>query len=128
MYADAPPRLAAADCAARYGRRPVIAVLDTALGHGSFISRIVRQVAPDATVLSVRIMHPDDIVYEGDLTMALGLLAARVAEAQDPADPKPELMIDAVSLSLGYFNESPADVAYTRGCGRCSTRCSTGAL
>lgn len=66
-------------------------------------------------MLSIRIMHSDDIVDEGDLITALALLAARVAEAQDPANPKPGLMIDAISLSLGYYNESAPDVAYSSG-------------
>lgn len=80
-------------------------------GHGTFIAGIFRQVVPDATVLSIRIMHGDGIVYESDLLIALGLLAARVAKAR--RENNLALMVDAVSLSLGYFNESSADVAYT---------------
>jgi len=76
---------------------------------------IVRQVVPDATVLSLRVMHSDDIVNEGELVAALALLAAQVAQAQDPANPKPGLMIDAISLSLGYYDESPSDVFYSSG-------------
>ena len=37
----------------------------------TFISGIVRQVAPDAQVLAIRIMHSDGIVNEGDLICAL---------------------------------------------------------
>ena len=72
----------------------------------------MRQVAPDAQVLAVRIMHSDGVVYEGDLICALGLLAERIAiaEAGDLA-----AMVDVVSLSLGYFDESAADVAYSSG-------------
>jgi hypothetical protein len=94
---------------------PLVGELARATGHGSFISGIVRQVVPDATVLSIRIMHSTDIVNEGELITALALLAARVARAQDPDDPQPRLMIDAVSLSLGYYNESGADIAYSSG-------------
>jgi hypothetical protein len=68
---------------------------------------------PEATALSIRIMHSDDVVYEGDLAAALGRLAIRVDQAQDPANPRPDLMVDAVSLSLGYFCESPPDLTYT---------------
>src|SRR5262249_51363160 len=39
----------------------------------------------------------------------------RVGHAQNPANPRPELMVDAISLSLGYFCESDPDVAYTSG-------------
>ena len=89
---------------------PLVGELDPALGHGTFIAGIVRQVAPRARVLSVRVMHSDDIIYEGDLLTALTALASRVALAQatDPAK-----MVDVVSLSLGYFSESPADQAFT---------------
>jgi Subtilase family len=91
---------------------PLIGELDTHTGHGTFIAGIVRQTAPDAQVLALRIMHSDGIVYEGDLTCALGLLADRVtaAEKGDPA-----AMVDVVSLSLGYFSESSADLAQTSG-------------
>jgi hypothetical protein len=90
---------------------PLVGELDTHLGHGSFIAGIVRQVVPDASVLSLRIMHSDGIVYEGDLTCALALLADQVAAALTGGDLTG--MVDVVSLSLGYFSESPADVTYS---------------
>jgi hypothetical protein len=91
---------------------PLVGELDTDTGHGTFIAGIVRQVAPDARVLAVKIMHSDGIVNEGDLICALGLLAERIARAE-----KGDLtgMVDVVSLSLGYFDESAADVAYSSG-------------
>jgi hypothetical protein len=61
-------------------------------------------------------MHSDGVVYEGDLLYALGLLAARVAAAHESGNPA--LMIDAVSLSLGYYAESPSDIVYTSELGR----------
>ncbi len=89
---------------------PLVGELDPALGHGTFIAGIVRQVAPRARVLAIRIMHSDDVMYEGDLLTALTALASRVALAQagDPAK-----MVDVVSLSFGYFSESPADETFT---------------
>jgi len=91
---------------------PLIGELDTDTGHGTFIAGIVRQAAPDAQVLAVRIMHSDGVVYEGDLICALRLLADRIAaaEAGDLTG-----MVDVVSLSLGYFDESAADVRYSSG-------------
>jgi len=91
---------------------PLLGELNDASGHGTFIAGIVRQIAPDAQVLAIRIMHSDDIVYEGDLLCALALLAERiaVAEAGDMTG-----MVDVVSLSLGYFDESSADVHYSSG-------------
>jgi hypothetical protein len=91
---------------------PLIGELDTHTGHGTFIAGIVRQTSPDAQVLALRIMHSDGIVYEGDLICALGLLADRVAAA---GNGDPAAMVDVVSLSLGYFSESPADLAQTSG-------------
>jgi hypothetical protein len=89
---------------------PLIGELGPALGHGTFIAGIVRQVAPPARVLAIRIMHSDDILYEGDLLTALTALAGRVARAQatDPART-----VDVVSLSFGYLSESPADQTLT---------------
>ena len=91
---------------------PLVGELNDATGHGTFIAGIVRQAAPDARVLAIRIMHSDDVVYEGDLLCALALLADRIAAAEqgDMAG-----MVDVVSLSLGYFDESSADVTDSSG-------------
>jgi subtilisin family serine protease len=90
----------------------LVGELDTDTGHGTFIAGIVRQVAPNAQVLAVRVMHSDGIVYEGDLILALRLLAERVTTAE-PGDLAG--MIDVVSLSLGYFDESAADEVFSSG-------------
>jgi hypothetical protein len=84
---------------------PLIGELDDATGHGTFIAGIVRQIAPNAEVLAVRVMHSDGMVYEGDVLCALRHLIKRVAhaEAGHPAE-----MVDVVSLSFGYVSESGA--------------------
>lgn len=94
---------------------PLIGELNPALGHSTFIAGIVRQVAPDAQVLAIRIMHSDDLLYEGDIICALKHLARRIALAErgDPA-----AMVDVVSLSFGYFSESQHDEVVTSGLGR----------
>ncbi len=89
---------------------PLVGELGPALGHGTFIAGIVRQVVPDARVLAVRVIHSDDVCYEGDILCALRHLATRVALA---ADGDPAGMVDVVSLSFGYFAESAADLAAT---------------
>jgi hypothetical protein len=89
----------------------IIREVDSHMGHGSFVAGVIRQVVPDATLLSIRIMRSDGIVPEGDLLIALALIADRVAAAQATGDTTG--MIDAISLSLGYFSDSAADVAYT---------------
>jgi hypothetical protein len=88
--------------------------LATDIGHGVFIAGIVRQVVPDAQVLSVRIMHSDGIVYEGDLICALRLLVDRVAAATADGGDMTQ-MVDVLSLSFGYFSETRADEIYTSG-------------
>jgi Subtilase family len=70
---------------------PLVGELDTHAGHGTFIAGIIRQAAPDVRVLAIRIMHSDGIVYEGDLRLVLGIIAAARREglAGGRADPDP---------------------------------------
>ena len=86
---------------------PLVGELSTHTGHGTFIAGIVRQVAPDAQVRAVRIMHPDGVVYEGDLLLALGLLTEEMDRAR--AGVPGAMPVDVVSLSLGYFDEQPGN-------------------
>jgi len=91
--------------------QPLIGDVDTDTGHGLFIAGIVRQACPEADTLAIRVVHSDGVAYEADVLLALHLLADRVRDAQ--ANDRPENMVDVVSLSLGYYEENPADVAYT---------------
>jgi subtilisin family serine protease len=91
---------------------PLVGELDSDTGHLTFEAGIVRQVAPDTRVLAVRVMHSDGAVYEGDLMCALRHLAKRIAAAR-PDDIAAQ--VDVVSLSLGYFSESPRDAVLTSG-------------
>ena len=91
---------------------PLIGECNPALGHSTFIAGIVRQVAPEARVLAVRVMRSDDILYEGDIICALRHLAKRIARArQDDVVAQ----VDVVSLSFGYFSESAHDKVVTSG-------------
>ena len=82
--------------------------LPTHAGHGTFIAGLIRQLAPDARVLSMRVMHADDgAVYENLLLDALEYLCGRV-ESGDP-----ERFVDVVSLSLGYREQAAEDRQYT---------------
>lgn len=91
---------------------PLVGELDSETGHLTFEAGIVRQVVPDACVLAVRVMHSDGAVYEGDLMCALRHLARRIVLAR-PDDIAAQ--VDVVSLSLGYFSESPREMAFTSG-------------
>ena len=91
---------------------PLVGEFNPALGHSTFIAGIVRQVAPDARVLAIRVLHSDDVAYEGDIICALRHLIKRI-ELAAPGDLAG--MVDVVSLSFGYFSESPRDKVVTQG-------------
>lgn len=90
--------------------------LDKDSGHGTFIAGIIRQVCPDAKVLAIRVMPSDGVVDEHQLTIALNQLLVRQAQAQLLG--RPDEIIDVLSLSLGYYHESPEDVLYTSALAR----------
>jgi hypothetical protein len=83
--------------------------IDTHAGHGTFIAGLIRQVAPDALVTAIRVMHSDGVVYEGDLLAALRAVRVRNQEARKKRLPDgenpPDGQVDVVVLSLGYFDE-----------------------
>jgi hypothetical protein len=79
-------------------------VVSPATGHGTFIAGIIRQRAPGADVLTMRVLHPDNVAYEGDLLLALWLLLARLRRARKTGDQSE--VFDVLSLSLGFYPES----------------------
>ncbi|MFC0113456.1 S8 family serine peptidase [Kibdelosporangium aridum] len=90
---------------------PLVGMLDRDTGHGTFIAGIIRQTAPDANVLAIRVLHSDGIAYESDVLLALWGLILRVQDAQQQNDP--DRMVDVVSLSLGYFDEAGSTSTFT---------------
>lgn len=83
---------------------PLVDDIDRCTGHGTFIVGIVRQVAPDADVAVARVLHSDGVAYEGDVLVALDRLVKHVRDAQRTDTPSD--MIDVLSLSIGYYDES----------------------
>ena len=75
--------------------------VDRATGHFTFIAGRIRQSAPDADVLAMRVLHSDNICYEADLLLALWLLVDRITNRQCDED-----VVDIVSISLGGYVES----------------------
>ncbi|GLZ28573.1 peptidase S8 [Lentzea sp. NBRC 105346] len=82
--------------------------LSRATGHFTFIAGRIHQNAPDADILVMRVLHPDNICYEADLLLALWLLIARVKRAHEG---HPKDLVDIVSLSLGGFVEKDSSQA-----------------
>jgi hypothetical protein len=82
----------------------LVGELDSHWGHGTFIAGIIRQAAPNARVLMIRVMYSDGVAHEGDVLFALDRIIARVRDAQRQGGD-PDSMVDVVSLSLGYYPE-----------------------
>ncbi|WP_410605106.1 S8 family peptidase [Amycolatopsis sp. lyj-90] len=81
-------------------------------GHGTFIAGVIRQAAPRARVLAVRIVHTDGVAYLSDTLLMLHKALDRVRAAQKK-NGDPDLMIDVISFSIGYFEEWPSAAKYT---------------
>jgi hypothetical protein len=92
-----------------YTSEPLTGCLATHAGHGLFIFGLIHQYAPDANVLSVRVMHNDGIARSGVISHVLEQLYLRVQDAQD--NGRPHLLIDVVSLSLGNYLENDLPTA-----------------
>lgn len=88
-------------------RNPLIGTQDWCFGHGTFIAGIIQQIAPDATVLAVRVMGSDGIARESVVVAALQALVKRVDRALASSDMRE--MVDVVSLSLGYPYEGTVE-------------------
>jgi hypothetical protein len=88
--------------------------LDTHAGHGTFIAGLIRQIAPDATVLSLPLMHGDGHLNEDDVLTALEWLRDRSREAVADPDAKAGQFVDVVSMSFGYYERDDDDRKYTQ--------------
>lgn len=88
---------------------PVDGARDVLAGHGTFICGLIRQACPDADIIPVPVIHADGVVIESELLVVLHRLAELVRRHAAGTGGHP---IDVVSLSLGYYHESPADAAH----------------
>ena len=84
--------------------------LDSHAGHGTFIAGLVRQLAPDARVLSMYAMSGSGVLDETVVLDALAWLLDRVRGAADD----PSRFVDVVNLSFGYYERAAADSRYTQ--------------
>ncbi|QKV72452.1 S8/S53 family peptidase [Amycolatopsis sp. Hca4] len=85
---------------------PLTDVVNPATGHGTFIAGVIHQHAPEADVLMVRVLHPDNVGLEGDALLALWLLLARIRDARTKNHRD---WVDILSLSMGFYDEDPGD-------------------
>lgn len=81
--------------------------IDAVAGHGTFIAGLVRQCAPDADILSIRVAGSLGVVDETTFLRALSAmveLQRRFVSGEEGGRP-----IDVLNLSLGYYHETPTD-------------------
>lgn len=86
---------------------PLDGSIDPISGHGTFISGLIRQRCPDADILAWRVMPSDGPIVESDLVATLAQiaeLARRHRAGEEGGHP-----IDVLSLSMGYYHETPED-------------------
>ena len=92
---------------ARPVRSRSTARIDPLAGHGTFIAGLIHQACPDADIVAWRIVGADGLVVESNLVKALediAELARRHRDGEPGGHP-----IDVLSLSLGYYHETPED-------------------
>lgn len=88
---------------------PADGTLDTHAGHGTFIAGLIRQIAPDATVLSIPLMLGNGVLEPEPALDALAWLLDRVRGAATDASK----FVDIVCLSFGYYERSASDEKQT---------------
>lgn len=86
-------------------RNPLVGTQAWCFGHGEFCAGIIAQIAPDATVLAVRVMGTDGVARASVVVAALRALVRRI----DGAPGVPPQMVDVVSLSMGFPFERGED-------------------
>ena len=87
---------------------PLDGEIDDVSGHGTFIAGLIHQTCPDADIVAWRVVPSAGPILEYDVLTAL----AQIAElaAREAADPTTGHRIDVLSLSLGYYHETPHDL------------------
>ncbi len=89
---------------------PLDGALDSSSGHGTFIAGIIRQVCPEADIVSVRVADSQGNVLEGAFMLAVRSLVKWMARSRDEGGRQ----IDVMNLSLGYYHETPEDDLFDR--------------
>jgi subtilisin family serine protease len=81
-------------------------MIDPLSGHGTFIAGLVRQACPDANILSWRVVPPVGPIIESHWVAALSQIAELVSRYRKDGSGR---AIDVLSLSMGYYHETPQD-------------------
>ncbi|MFN8196560.1 MAG: S8/S53 family peptidase [Nocardioidaceae bacterium] len=86
---------------------PLDGSIDPYSGHGTFICGLVHQSCPDADIIAWRVVDSAGPIRESALIKALNDILTLVE--RHAADPATGQVIDVLSLSLGYYHETPED-------------------
>jgi len=84
--------------------------IDPLAGHGTFIAGLVHQGCSDADILAWRVIQSDGTIVESDLVDALTKIAELVR--RHAAGEEGGHAIDVLSLSMGYYHETPEDLLF----------------
>jgi hypothetical protein len=87
---------------------PLLGMIDSHSGHGTFVTGLVHQLCPAAKILSLRVLHSDGFSTESAVVLALNWLLDQVTHHGR--------RIDVVSMSLGFYTEtaSPSEAQQVR--------------
>jgi serine protease len=86
---------------------PLDGMIDPLSGHGTFIAGLVHQACPDADILSWRVVPPAGPIVESDWIATLAQIAELIR--REAAGEAGGACIDVLSLSMGYYHETPED-------------------
>lgn len=89
---------------------PMDGILDSSAGHGTFIAGVIRQVAPEADIVAVRVADSEGYVLEGSFMLAVRSLVKWMARTEREGGRQ----VDVISISLGYYHETPEDDLFDR--------------
>jgi hypothetical protein len=76
---------------------PLLGLIDSHSGHGTFVAGLVHQLCPAAKILALRVLHSDGFSTESAVVLALNWLVEQVNAGR---------RIDVVSMSLGFYAET----------------------
>lgn len=85
-------------------------LIDPLAGHGTFICGLVHQKCPDADILMWRVVPAEGPVVESDLVATLAQVVELARRGR--AGEKGGRIIDVLSLSMGYYHETPQDALF----------------
>ncbi|MCU1423382.1 MAG: hypothetical protein JWN36_3033 [Microbacteriaceae bacterium] len=88
---------------------PLDGMTDVLSGHGTFIAGLIHQTAPDADIMPWRVVGPDGTIDESEVSAALAAIVDIVERAVDAPGSNGSLPLDVLSLSMGYYHETPED-------------------